>query len=216
MPRSGNARHGRSKSPLPSPSPAQTFDQPHDSIPADVSPYPVIAFLQQQICDDPAAHLPGILHELTTLARREPWLAIPEDRRVSTLGPLALALVSASICEPADEDRQAAEVGACITAAVSHGAARRALGGSDEILFKDFFALREAVWAFLRRLPGADRTQAAHAILRTDVIAAFATRAALYGFHRAEIEDAGRWPGVLEQLVSETMRTSADRVPKRD
>ncbi len=87
-----------------------------------------------------------------------------------------------------------------VRTAMDHGRERARDGFSDDLLFREYYLLRRALWQSLRQLnPG----EAADTILRIDAEITMASAASLHGLHASGSRDcdealvdriASRWP----------------------
>lgn len=159
-------------------------------------------------CEELKAHLAEVLVEWHAITGEQPWLSMPAEVRIDHLPELIRELSDAALRAPAD---RAARLRALSTA-VAHGEDRRLRGFSDNLLFTEYYLLREAVWRYIRQLwPLED---AGPAIMRIDSAITLASRAALYGYHSRELEELGhsvpdllvdlleQWPVERSQLAS--------------
>ena len=146
------------------------------------------------LCADPNALVPEVMAEWQALASEEPWHTLPNAHRFDSLPDLVAGLLDASVCQPNDRAAYRAK----LEAAATHGSTRRTQGFAHDLLLTEHYLLREAIWRVLRRRYPDDATTL---VLRVDSAVTAATRASLHGFHRAEIERAGRWPAVIDELA---------------
>ncbi len=125
-----------------------------------------------------------------------PWDALPENHRVDALpGVLAAAIDAAS----KSSERSCRT--AVVDAAIKHGQDRRAQGFELQVLFTEFYFLREAIWRTLRKIT--DAASAYDAVLPIDHALTVATRATVAGYHRQEFEEQGRWADKVDALTDE-------------
>jgi hypothetical protein len=98
-----------------------------------------------------------------------------------------------------------------VRSAAAHGEQRRAQGVPDDALFREYHALRAAIWRYLQLV--APRNSAAVAdMLRVDVAIGVATTLALRGYHRTELPPGVSWEmDVLDQIKAVT-RNLADQL----
>lgn len=137
-----------------------------------------------------------IMAEWERLCCDAPWNALPENHRVDALpGVLAAAIDAAS-----RTDERGCRM-AVVDAAIKHGQDRRAQGFELQVLFTEFYFLREAIWRTLREITEAD--SAYETVLPIDHALTVATRATVAGFHRQEFESQGRWAEKVDALADE-------------
>lgn len=151
----------------------------------------------REICDRLPAYLPEILGEWGALAREDSRLQRLADDPGGTLSHVVLGLMSAALCEPANLDAQRR----CIQASADHGSARRRQGVPHETLFGEYQVMRHAIWIVLQRELHAG--EAHRAINLLDMAVGTATRAAIFGYHRTELEERAEWAPRIEELVRE-------------
>lgn len=144
------------------------------------------------------SQLPEVMAEWTAFSAEEPWLALAPEDRLDTLPEAVGALARWALKAPESEAarRRALELAAL------HGRTRRRQGYEDVLLFREYHAMREALWRFLRRAAG-DATAAIGAMLTLDRALTYVTRAALLGYHAEELEARGEWPDRLEELCAD-------------
>ena len=129
------------------------------------------------------------------------WLQHPPSDRdpVDSDQELIVRTIEASVCEPADEEAHRNKV----WAAAAYGEQRRAQGLSEASLLTECSLLRQAFWSHIRGLP-LSAEDALAAVSQIDMAISLATMAALYGYHRQELEGSGQWPSRVEELVGES------------
>jgi hypothetical protein len=141
---------------------------------------------------------------------RQPWLLLPEHDRVDHLPEVLECVADAVLCEQPTREGLLA----LARAAAKHGHDRVRQGLPDILVLSEYHLLRDAIWAFFRRLADQGHTgDAAHTtvrpamtaegILRVDTALTVATRASLLGYHQEHLEAAGRWEGAIERVVDE-------------
>lgn len=149
-----------------------------------------------ELCELLKTRTGEILAEWEGLCSDAPWDALPENHRLDALpGVLAAALEAASKNDARDCRT------AVVHAAIKHGEDRRAQGFELQVLFTEFYFLREAMWRTLRKI--ADAPRAYEAVLPIDHALTVATRATVAGFHRQEFEEQGRWAEKVNALADE-------------
>ena len=170
------------------------------------------------LCDVLKVGTPEVIGLWEDASHQQPWLLLPEHDRVDHIPEVIECVADAVLCEQPTRDGllRLAQI------AAKHGEDRIAQGMPDILVLNEYHLLRDAIWAFFRRLAhsrydgsGAGRvgaeaaasaprpTAAAEAILRVDTALTVATRASLLGYHRAHLERSGRWEGAMERLVDE-------------
>ena len=149
-------------------------------------------------CEELKAHLAEVLVEWHAITGEQPWLSMPAEVRIDHLPELIRELSDAALRAPAD---RAARLRALSTA-VAHGEDRRLRGFSDNLLFTEYYLLREAVWRYIRQLWPLE--EAGPAIMRIDSAITLASRAALYGYHSRELRELGHsMPDLLTDLLQQ-------------
>jgi hypothetical protein len=155
-----------------------------------------------ELCNDPRPHVAGILAEWEAARRAD--AAWPESARLDRRAAVvAAAVLDAALCRPAEP----ASVAGNVSASAAYGEARREQGVADDVVRADYALLRAAVWRHLTR---EGQLHALDTVLRVDAALATSGRAALIGFHRAELEADGEW---LAALADEVPHALAGRAP---
>ena len=149
-----------------------------------------------------AEHILGSLDEVIgrwiALQVHEPWVHLPLPDVVDHLPAVITHMVRASLSEPSKLERHLDKV----RAADEHGRQRRTAGFHDEVVFQEYYGIRNALWAIVRpRYPDA---RAAEAMLRMDSAISVALRASLVGFHEDELKDGPDVNDRLETLARES------------
>lgn len=137
-----------------------------------------------------------ILAEWEQLCCAAPWDALPENHRLDALPGVLAAAIEAASKTNARNCRTAV-----VHAAIKHGQDRRSQGFELQVLFTEFYFLREAIWRTLRKM--ADASLAYEAVLPIDHALSVATRATVAGYHRQEFEQQGRWAEKVDALADE-------------
>lgn len=150
-----------------------------------------------------------VVAEWDRLSDEEPWRGLPPAHRVDALPALVRGLVSMALADTGPGER----VQAGLAPAFEHGAQRRRLGFPDDVLFREYQILRDALWRLVRS--EARQEEAHQAIFCLDAAITVATRASLLGYHRAEIDAAGRWEEMARQVERESAVACA-RQPRPD
>ena len=165
------------------------------------------------LCDVMKVGTAEVIELWEQASHQQPWLLLPEHDRVDHIPEVLQYVADAVLCE------QPTRAGLLKLAEVAakHGEDRVTQGMPDILVLNEYHLLRDAIWAFFRRLAhtrlelgeqaagaGAPRPgTAAEAILRVDTALTVATRASLLGYHRAHLERNGRWEGAMERLVDD-------------
>lgn len=147
--------------------------------------------------------LPRILADWLELPREEPWLAMPAEHRVDSFPEVTGALLDAALGPRGD----AAAAEALTVAAAKHGRHRRDQGFAQELLFAEYYLLREALWRTIQSVPPAHAVDDASltAMLHLDGAISVATRASITGYHRDELEAMGKWPAALQNILASVL-----------
>lgn len=141
--------------------------------------------------------IPQLLVELTSITSEEPWLSLPADERLDSIPRVVRDLVHAALTDPAPAQCR----GRLIESAIAHGEHRRQQEFAHDVLFTEYYLLREATWRRVRAIVAPElRTEV---ILRIDHTITVSQRAALLGYHRRELEASGRWASSLNALAAE-------------
>jgi hypothetical protein len=145
-----------------------------------------------------ADDLPLIIAEWEQLSREEPWHIDPHRYGIDSLHEAIAAVLE--VATWGGTGSFTAE--RLVRSAAAHGEQRRAQGVNDEALFREYHALRAALWRFLQRSPR-HHAGAIAEILRVDVAIGVATTIALRGYHRADMAHGTVWEkDVLEQIAA--------------
>lgn len=132
------------------------------------------------------------------IAEGEPWHALPDDLDHDHLPQLIRSLAGAALCTEFDRElcrkmvRDSAE----------HGWHRGQAGLDDALLYREYHLLRRALWQRMKEEHGETST-VYYATMRIDALVSLANSAALYGLNRTALEEEGRWPEVLDELLEE-------------
>lgn len=129
----------------------------------------------------------------------EPPLRLPQDHDIGTLPVIIHELVEVSLLQPHNLAAHEAK----ITAAVAHGEHRRRGGFEERIIFEEFAAIREALRRYLDTCP-IPRWKRREALIRLDMSLSVAELAAIRGYHRATLEQAGLWDSLIGQLARQS------------
>lgn len=186
------------------------------AVPAFLASMPAPTNPHAELCEHLHEHIPEILVEWQSATAEEPWLSLPRADRVDYLPPVIRSLVDVALCGRSS----LAVIRAHLYAAAAHGHDRREQGFAHDLLFSEYYLLRQAMWYYVRRL--APPLRASDAIMRIDEAITLSTRASLCGYYQPELERAGRWPAVMEELAADAPLRAADESqlphsgPRRD
>ncbi len=142
-----------------------------------------------------------VLAEWEAVSREEPWHVHPERYGVDSLHEVVRAVLDVTL--GGGGDKEASE--RLVRAAAAHGDQRRVQGVGDEVLLREYHALRAALWRYLRRVPTPEG-EALTAISRVDVVITVATTAALRGYHRSDMPASSDWATELLRSVASGSR----------
>jgi hypothetical protein len=154
----------------------------------------------RELCRRLRLNIPRIIADWNMEASTETVLDIPRQHRTDDLPELLDSLVTLVTCSPEDAELEHRRM---VAAAAAHGELRRKQNSDQSVLFNEHALLRRVLWRHIRDLEATQGT-AVIAVLRLDVALGVATRAALHGYHRDEIEARGLWPATIERLTSES------------
>lgn len=142
------------------------------------------------------ASIPDIMARWQVTVDSEPGLAGAATLDVDSLPELldtALTLLGDPTGAPAERRH-------LVAWGVKHGRDRILQGVPDELIFKEFYVLRRAVWDVLRDLEGCAEA-ASRIITHVDGVLAVASRASLRGYYHEHFEAGGK--DVVDGLVEE-------------
>ena len=139
-----------------------------------------------------------ILHRWTEISANEPWLALPEDLDFDHLPELIQRMAGAALCT--DFEREPCR--ALLATAATHGEHRARQGFEETLIYREYHLLRRALWTRMTE-EGGEHADAYYASMRMDTISTLATAGAIHGMHREELEAQGRWPDILEEIMTE-------------
>jgi hypothetical protein len=145
--------------------------------------------------------LAPILAEWLAASREEPWHVHPERYGIDSLHEVVRAVLDVAL--GGGGDKEVSE--RLVRAAAAHGDQRRVQGVGDEVLLREYHALRAALWRYLRRVPMPE-SEALTAISRVDVVITVATTAALRGYHRSDMPASPDWATELLRSVASGSR----------
>lgn len=149
--------------------------------------------------------LSAVIAEWDALSREEPWHIDPHRYGVDSLHETIAAILDVRTwgsVGPFAAER-------LVRSAAAHGEQRRAQGVPDDALFREYHALRAAIWLYLQRHQ--DRQPAVIAeYLRVDVAIGVATTIALRGYHRSELPPNESWETDLLRQIAAVSRHLGD------
>jgi len=128
----------------------------------------------------------------------EPWVRLPMSDLIDHLPAVITALVRASLSEPKSLDKHRAKV----AAAAEHGRQRRRTGFDHEVIFQEYYGIRNALWAVVR--PRYSEERGAEAMLRMDSAISIALRASLLGYHEYSLPCGDEIGARLEALAMDS------------
>ena len=167
--------------------------QPDVALPPSGSPSSVA-----RLCEELRSNAPRIVALWERAVAREPWILPRQHARPDFVPDLVTAIAAATVCVPPTRHavRELAET------AARHATGRRAEGVAHARVVLEYYFLRSAIWAYFGERHDA-ATAELRVILYVDVAVSVATRAALLGYYRRELEAQGSWPDALDRLVDE-------------
>jgi hypothetical protein len=153
----------------------------------------------QTLCEDLKANTPQLLRLWEQALQHEPWILPRQHARPDFVPELIAVIADTILCAPPTRS----SVLALANVAAAHASRRAMLGVDHSRVVLEYYILRNAVWTYFREGEGGEHGEL-QAILFLDVAISMATRAALLGYYRRELEAEGRWEGALDRLVDET------------
>lgn len=152
----------------------------------------------------------AIIDRWDVIAKGEPWQALPQGLDQDHLPHLVRSLADAALCTEFDRDlcRRMVRISA------EHGKHRGEEGLGDALLYREYHLLRRALWQRMKDEHGETAT-VYYATMRIDALVSLANSAALYGLNWAALDEEGRWPHVLDELLDE-WPLPRDRAPQTD
>lgn len=139
-----------------------------------------------------------VVHRWGEITASEPWLSLPDDLDFDHMPDLIRRMALASLCTEFQRDR-------CrdlIASAAVHGEHRARQGFEETLIYREYHLLRRALWSRMKQEEG-ENARIYIASMRMDTISTLATAGALHGMHRQELEAQGRWPDILEEIMTE-------------
>jgi hypothetical protein len=149
------------------------------------------------LCDDLKAHTPQLVQHWEQAIELEPWILPRQHARPDFVPDIIGAIADCILCSPPSRR----SVLGLAEVAARHATSRAAGGVDHSRVVLEYYVLRNAMWTYFREGDGAGNEL--QAILFVDVAISIATRAALLGYYRRELEAEGRWLGALDRLVDE-------------
>lgn len=160
-----------------------------------------------RIGEDLIEHVPDVLSRWEALIRDQPWRSLSAEHRINGLPKVLARIADAALCRPVEGHAH----GAMVEAAVEHGATRRTHCIPEHLMFAEYHLLRQAIWDHLAQKFGVG-TDTAQAIMRIDAVITVATNASMWGYHRQEIEAAGKWEAGIERMIRTSPFLAGDTV----
>ena len=152
----------------------------------------------REIGESIKSHLPEIVEDWQTTTKQEPWLSLPSEYRMDNLAEVIRSMVDAALGEG---DRREARIRK-LREAAKHGEHRMQMGFAEQVLFLEYYLIRQSLWRFVEQHHSGS---AAQVIMRLDAAITLATVASLRGYHKATFESRGEWPDAVEQLADKAM-----------
>lgn len=149
--------------------------------------------------------LASIIAEWEALSREEPWHTDPHRYGIDSLHQAIAAILD--VATWGGTGTYAAE--RLVRSASAHGEQRRAQGAQDDSLFREYHALRAAIWRYLQA-PSRQGPAAIAEILRVDVAIGVATTIALRGYHRGEFAPGTTWEADICKQIDAVSRHLTD------
>lgn len=140
----------------------------------------------------------AIVDHWDEIAESEPWHALPPGLDHDHLPHLIRSLAGAALCTEFDRELCTKMV----RDSAKHGKHRGQEGLDDNLLYREYHLLRRALWKRMKEEHGESST-VYYATMRIDALVSLANSAALYGLNWAALEEEGRWPHVLDELLDE-------------
>ncbi|MBW3553645.1 MAG: hypothetical protein KY466_09045 [Gemmatimonadetes bacterium] len=107
-------------------------------------------------------------------------------------------MAGAALCSDFERER----CRALLATAATHGEHRARQGFEETLIYREYHLLRRALWIRMMEESG-DGADAYYASMRMDTVSTLATAGAIHGMHREELEAQGRWPEILEEILTE-------------
>lgn len=139
-----------------------------------------------------------IVRRWGVIAENEPWQTLPPGLGQDHLPSLIESLADASLCTEFDQEL-CREV---VHDSAKHGRHRGDDGFDETLLYREYHLLRRGLWHRMKEEHGETRA-VFYATLRIDALVSLANSAALHGLNWSFLEEAGRWPEVLDELLDE-------------
>ena len=151
------------------------------------------------ICDQLKANQPRLIDLWERAIDHEPWILPRQHAQADFVPDVISAIADAILCSPPSR----ASVMMLAETAARHATARAVEGTDHGRVVLEYYLLRNAVWTYFREKDVGDEEEL-QAILFVDIAISMATRGALLGYYRSELERQERWEGALDRLVDET------------
>lgn len=139
-----------------------------------------------------------ILARWDEVAKGEPWQALPPGLDTDHLPQLIRSLAGAALCTEFDL-KLCRKV---VRDSAEHGKTRAREGMGDTLLYREYHLLRRALWQQMKEQHGETAT-VYYATMRLDALVSLANSAALHGLNWAALDEEGRWPQILDELLDE-------------
>ena len=154
--------------------------------------------LGEKIARDAPDIADQIINRWGEICVREPWLTLPDDLDFDHLPELIERMAGASLASDFARER-------CrdlLATSATHGEHRARQGFEEGLIYREYHLLRRALWTRLKEERG-EGADVYYASMRLDTVSTLATAGALHGMHREELQAQGRWPGILEEIMTE-------------
>lgn len=140
----------------------------------------------------------SVVQRWRELGKAEEWLTLPEDLDMDHLPSLIRSLADSALVS----DFGKPECTRLVDAAALHGQHREEAGFGEDLIFREYHLLRRSLWNRLRERFG-ENAQTFYATMRLDTVIGLATAASLQGYHWKKLNEQGRWPQALDELLEE-------------
>lgn len=137
-----------------------------------------------------------VIERWAVIAEGEPWQALPPGLDHNHLPGLIESLAGAALCTEFDRDL----CRKMVHDSAEHGKHRAREGLDDGLLYREYHLLRRALWQQMKEDHG-DNATVYYATMRLDALISLANSAALHGLNWNQLDEEGRWPHVLDELL---------------
>lgn len=148
-------------------------------------------------------HLPEIMVEWSVIAADEPWVALPEGERIDGLPQVLESLITVALFDPLRTEAHEK----LVHVAGLHGIQRRDTAQPGDVIFREYYLLRNAIWSVLSR--ESRDPDVYDAMIHLDAAINTALRASLFGFHLVELEGEETYEQRLRQLALHSQNLQA-------